>query len=38
VEEGRINYDSAVDGDLKGAIVLLYEEGIAPVLTMVCFY
>jgi hypothetical protein len=36
VEEGRINHDPAVDGDLKGAVVLLHEEGIAPALKIVC--
>jgi hypothetical protein len=29
-EEGCINHDPAVDGDLKGTVVLLHEEGIAP--------
>jgi hypothetical protein len=38
MEEGRINHDPAVDGDLKEAVVLLYKEGIAPALTMVCSY
>jgi hypothetical protein len=38
VEEGRINHDSAVDGNLKEAAILLYKEGIAPALTIMCSY
>jgi hypothetical protein len=35
-EEGCINHDLAVDGDLKGAVVLLHKEGIALALAIVC--
>jgi hypothetical protein len=38
VEEGSINHNPAVDRDLKGPVILLHEESIAPALTMICFY
>jgi hypothetical protein len=38
VEEGRINHNPAIDGNLKGAAILSYEEGITPALIIMCSY